>query len=394
MTRTTLLSTLISGLFLLACDDKKLPLGATCGESWECESGLCESNICIDPVNARCEDGLTRIDGKCVEVETCANSKPCSERGTCVEGDAGLTCSCEEGWSGEACDVCASGQPLCGKSCCASDEICIANACVGDVCAARGGDADGDGVCADADPCPNDMLDSCASRTSGPFVVYERFMSADNPPDAMTGPDFEALIDAENARASVVTYHTFWPGTSEVMNSYNPTDVAAREAYYVVPAIPQLQLGRPIKLHIAELTPELIGSHFDGTPEAFQYDLQAIIDGNVLHVTGNVVASAAQNETDHVLHIVVVEDPVEFAEPPGRNGLNRFRDVMRKMLPSPEGLPLGNGAERVSVDQTWNIVAPADPARITVIAFVQAATSGNVHKGIRVTPGRISVTPR
>lgn len=45
---------------LLACgDDAKRPLGATCGASAECESGLCISNECVDPAGDLDGDGLT-----------------------------------------------------------------------------------------------------------------------------------------------------------------------------------------------------------------------------------------------------------------------------------------------------------------------------------------------
>ncbi len=390
----TIISSLISSVLLLACDEKKLPLGSTCSESWECESGLCESNVCIDPVNARCDDGLTRVDGLCIELETCANSNPCGARGTCIEAETGLACSCDDGWTGATCDACASGQALCGEACCAADELCVANACVGDACAARGGDVDGDGVCADTDPCPEDKVDACASVASEPLLVYERFLSANNTLDATYGPDFETFMEGQRERAIAIGYHTPWPGSGEVMNVYNTADVDVRVAYYEVPGIPHLQLGRAFTGHIMQVNAELVGTHFAETPAEFDFDLNAVIDARVLRITGGVVASSPQAETDYVLHIVVTEDPIDFETAPGFNGLTRFRDVMRKMIPDAQGIPLGDGGTRVTVDESWNIVAPADPDRLSVLVFAQAVTSGKVHKGVRITPGRVVPTPR
>jgi hypothetical protein len=41
----------LSVVGVVGCDDdSKLPVGSTCGEPSECESGLCVENLCIDPL--------------------------------------------------------------------------------------------------------------------------------------------------------------------------------------------------------------------------------------------------------------------------------------------------------------------------------------------------------
>jgi hypothetical protein len=45
---------------LAACTDGgKRPLGASCGDSTECESGLCLEGTCVDPNGDEDGDGLT-----------------------------------------------------------------------------------------------------------------------------------------------------------------------------------------------------------------------------------------------------------------------------------------------------------------------------------------------
>lgn len=58
MTAPRLLVLLGSCLLLACSEDDKRPLGSTCGEDAQCESGLCVSNICLDPAGDEDGDGL------------------------------------------------------------------------------------------------------------------------------------------------------------------------------------------------------------------------------------------------------------------------------------------------------------------------------------------------
>lgn len=76
---------LLSGLVLTACpEDEKRPIGSTCGSDEQCVSGLCASNVCVDPAGDEDGDGLINgleaaLGSDAFDADSDGDGKPDSE---------------------------------------------------------------------------------------------------------------------------------------------------------------------------------------------------------------------------------------------------------------------------------------------------------------------------
>jgi hypothetical protein len=99
-----------------------------------------------------------------------------------------------------------------------------------------------------------------------------------------------------------------------------------------------------------------------------------------LEVTVTVTAARAVSAPQTALHLVIVENPVVYAEPPGSYGETVFHWVMREFTTlAPAPLPLAAGESRA-----YEATIPVTPgwiaANLAAIAFVQGQTTLEIHQ--------------
>ncbi|MCI0750293.1 MAG: Ig-like domain-containing protein, partial [Flammeovirgaceae bacterium] len=209
-------------------------------------------------------------------------------------------------------------------------------------------------------------------------------------------PANAANFNSQSALESVkIQYHMSFGG-SDVINSANPTEVAARAAYYGIAYadqyIPRVYLDGESNGDMVNLgtwfTPTFDDHALVTSPFTISITTTSITPGE-LQISATVTAirnfSAASTP---ILHIVGVEKTV---------GSNEF--VFRKMLPSAVGTQLPktfqNGAFQ-TVSATWVIDANSniDPSDLAVVALVQDEVFKGVYQAAvelnPVNPGTIT----
>jgi hypothetical protein len=87
------------------------------------------------------------------------------------------------------------------------------------------------------------------------------------------------------------------------------------------------------------------------------------------------------------MHVVVVEDPINYATPPGNNGEKDFPMVVRKLLPNPNGVALGNAEASTSFDLTYTIPPVILQDRLHVVVFVESEAAKVSYKGAKIKAG-------
>ncbi len=121
----------------------------TCtGINEQCEDGP-EGPICV------CRPGSVRDGETCTDVLSC-EANTCSGNGQCSDDAGVVDCSCDEGYSGDACEACAEGFHDNGAGGC-TDDPCLPDPCDIDrlcqavegaaQCVCPAGEHDEDGVC-------------------------------------------------------------------------------------------------------------------------------------------------------------------------------------------------------------------------------------------------------
>ena len=238
------------------------------------------------------------------------------------------------------------------------------------------------------------------------LTLIEEFTQASCPPCEQLNPLMEPYLQSNlGDNLILLKYHTSWPGFDPI-NEQNPDEVQDRVDAYNVTGVPAFFAdGTAVEgSDNATTWGEFAGSIQDEMTATF--DQETPIAMNVSHTisddlnTMSIAITLENTSADdfsaagNVLQVAIVEEDVQFPEPPGTTSEDHFLWVMRKMLPSTAGssfddIPAGgsitiemNDVEIPSYIYNFN--------EIGVVAFIQGG-SGMVQAGMS-TPVMVDVS--
>ena len=226
-------------------------------------------------------------------------------------------------------------------------------------------------------------------------ILVEAFSQASCGPCVNPNAALQTLHDANPTKFIPIKYQVSWPGV-DPMNAQNPTDVASRVTYYNVTGVPSRSLDGTVT-PVANVTQATIDA---------RYAVQSPISLSVSHtmnpdftanVTVTISAPAVWNPANTVLHLALIEKNITFTSAPGSNGETVFKNVMRKMLPNPNGTAVDAANFAVAGgSQTFTFNNVAMPSylyklsEVGFIAWVQNNTSKEVHQAGISDPVQLS----
>jgi len=218
------------------------------------------------------------------------------------------------------------------------------------------------------------------------LVVFEHFTNASCGPCASQNPMFTSLLNNNPYKATSIKYHVSWPGFDPMYN-VNTTEPTARVSYYGVQGVPSVRLGSFGNMSPISVTQNQVNQFHNSLLDAWNYNFQTSIDGDQLQIVGQVSANRTLTLPDHILHIVLIEDEVRYATPPGSNGEKDFESVVRKMLPNAQGTSLGLGDTPTPLNLTYTLPASFKKDSLYIVVFVQANATKIVYKGAKIKVG-------
>ena len=225
-----------------------------------------------------------------------------------------------------------------------------------------------------------------------------------------TNPGFNALLNAGTNPQNIIAIKYQAPhGGAPPYVLYNYTaqpDVVARMTYYAnqfaphayhdgnilwTASGPGVGIGAtPSSANFNQTNIDnqsAVSSPFDiAVSHSFSADFDSI------YVTAVITASQAVPTGTYKGHVVVVENAINFATPPGTNGEATFEQVMRKMLPTASGTTLRTSwtsGDSDTINTSWKLSDIYDINQVAVVAFVQ----DDVDKNVKQAAKSQSLTP-
>ncbi len=193
------------------------------------------------------------------------------------------------------------------------------------------------------------------------------------------GPNNAAYLAISETEAVKMQYHMGYP-TDDPEFRINPTDPAARAAFYGVPlASGYIPRGFVDGASEGDLTAPWQTQHRDlrslaSAPFLINIDVQSVDGELVVTASADVLQNFAVTDNIRpVMHIAVVEKTA------GTHG-----NVVRKMLPSATGtlipLPLVEGTTTDEITARWRVSGSVDRSDLAVVVFVQDELTREVYQ--------------
>lgn len=212
-------------------------------------------------------------------------------------------------------------------------------------------------------------------------ILFEDFTEASSQQAFLSAPAVSDMIESNTGEVVAIQYHTAFQG-GDTMNAANPSEVLTRSSFYNITTVPALimdgnifngvpdNLNQPvISNRAAQLSPfEMTISH-QLSPNNDSVYISAIIRADQMY-SGSLQAFFA-----------VCERRVYFNLPPGTTSQTRFENVMKKMVPDDQGLPLpGNWIANDSVEffEAWALNGVFDINQLAVAGWVQEMSNKEV----------------
>jgi len=193
-----------------------------------------------------------------------------------------------------------------------------------------------------------------------------------------------------NDHPDVVTicYHTPWPGALDELYLHNPEQNLARTEYFGIPYVPYFWFDGVSRVLDYINYSFYLNAYLPRAAEPTEVLLEqeGSLDPNSGEV--NFTVTATLNETvpagDYRLHVVLVEDEIEWAAP---NGETIHHHVMRRMYPDAEGTPVTLSDSypqtvQAAVDFTLDDIYV--PEHCTIVYFLQENDGREVHQAGQV----------
>ena len=236
------------------------------------------------------------------------------------------------------------------------------------------------------------------------MVLIEEVTQASCGACAAQNPAFDALLQANTDKVTVLKYHAALPGFDQI-NIDNPEEVQSRLNYYNFVGVPPVAFingartandcgayeGAPACLDQFD-----INMAYNTTP-VFNLEVNASYVNNTLNVTGTLTANDAA-DGDLKLRLALAEQFVQYDDAPGgTNNETEYQHVFKKFVTGAAGTGLSDSwssGDSYTFDESMDLtgIPIYDHTRLEIIAFVQDDSNGSVLQAAKDTDIPLTVS--
>lgn len=212
-------------------------------------------------------------------------------------------------------------------------------------------------------------------------VLVEEATQQNCGPCAAVNPAFDAMLQNNFADVAPVKYASHWPGANnDWRRMFNEPHHSAMVSFWEVTGVPTAIVdGAFLQGNPGNINQGTIDQRKNKSG-VFEMKFEETVNGSNIDIEVEVTNLIAMDGKDLVLRIAVVQDERMFATPPGTNGETEFFDIMRYMVPSPNGTLLQtNAGAKETVTFSYPIVQQMRNSTIRIVAWVMEGSTKEVY---------------
>lgn len=227
-------------------------------------------------------------------------------------------------------------------------------------------------------------------------ILVERFTSSTCGPCASANPSLESFLgSADPNKVLSVSYHMNWPAPgNDPMYLANPNDNTIRRTVYGVNSIPYWFFDGT---YVGGTSLSLLQSAYNSRTNVLSPVTIVVTEsrnGSTVSVKADIYCEFALSNPNATVYLSVNERLVSYSSPPGTNGERNFHDVMRKVLPTANGIPVTLLPGKViSIDYTYTIEPSWQASEIENIVFVQGYANEIINTATKTLNFNLTSAP-
>ena len=213
-------------------------------------------------------------------------------------------------------------------------------------------------------------------------VLMEYATNASCPPCAAYNPDsYEYLTDHYDQMVSI-WYHAWWPGPNDPMYLANIDENTNRISdYYNIIGVPRFVIDGVLSDYADNQT--ALVEHAEtrlALDSPVKLKVDAVINGDSLEITVQVIVVASVTQSDVVLRTAVIEQMMIYESPPGNNGEKDFPHVFKKFCEGVGGIEIANFnvGDTLTFSMKEEMIPDWNPDQLAVVSFLQSDATKEV----------------
>lgn len=222
--------------------------------------------------------------------------------------------------------------------------------------------------------------------TRGPgtqrVVLYERFTNTGCPPCSYATLNEEMLTDdLLPDKVAVLKYHVSWPSSTDPMYLFNPTEQMGRRNWYgdigYVPYVKIDGLLEPNYPYTYKSLRDAVNTRLS-IPSPISIGISGSLGASTgwANITIHAIDPPGQNLR---LYVVLYENNIDYATPPGSSRETHFEFTVRDMIPNENGEAITlNQGDTIARSKTFTIDPIYDREQLGIVAIVQNSVTKEV----------------